>query len=207
MEKSKSHIFDSTEGTDLINIQYGVCFGAIFVLLFDREYGKLSLHLMVNTSLDYLVPFLFLLTYFFMDWLTANFVRSKIKFNFVLMLSWSLTIWFLGALVILSNGEEFVKFIMLASYAIIVGIYHFLTYFTKLYSMSPISKIWGGVISAILVMIGIFFLYQTIVSYLNSFLLNDNIQLRFCFVVIGMILLKCFSVFNIYKNVESKIPI
>lgn len=121
----------SSEGINLINIQHGVAFGAIFTSLFRQP----------PSSLETVGLFLPLLLYYFVDWLTVNFAREKYNFTSKFVFAGSFTIWCLAALVILSNTHNSYKYLLLSVYISGVGLYDLIGFLFNhritLYKLSP----------------------------------------------------------------------
>lgn len=190
----------SSEGANLLNIQYGVCFGVIFSLCFIHN----SDHTTFAVSISNVFPFLALLLYFFLDWLLANFLRDKIQFNIFLLLGWSLTIWFLGTVVNLVNSVSPAKYVLVASYAFVVGLYHLTAYCSKLYPIDQGPKVVGILLSAPLVLLGLYFLAQTLPPVLHAAGTETEVASILGYIVAGMIILKLLSIWNLYIQLRPE---
>lgn len=97
---------NSSEGANLLNIQYGVVFGAIFTFCFDQVPQSPIVTVAISSKQS--LPFFCILGYFFLDWMTANVVvklkRNDIPIPFTYYLFCTLAIWFLGSLVVLMRN-------------------------------------------------------------------------------------------------------
>ena len=130
------------EKLNLINLQYGVAFGTIFNFMFFLSIPA-SKSPSVNFAIHFpiFIPFLFLLIYFVVDWLTANYLQDRIDLTPIRILSWSTSIWFLGSVIILTNSEGYFKYFWLSIYTVITGFYDLTSYGKEFNVREEISTI------------------------------------------------------------------
>lgn len=184
---------NSSEGANLFNIQYGVCFGAIFSNCFVQNSDSINF----SVSNSHLLPFLALLLYFFLDWLIANFLRDKIRFSIILLLGWSLTIWFLGTVIILIRSTYAIKYGLVGFYTFYIGLYQLWAYCSKLYPIDHGPKIVGMYFSAPFFLIGLFFMYQVYLLLFTEYATETEVADILVYVLSGMIFLKYLSIWNL----------
>lgn len=115
----------SSEAANLINLQYGVCFGVVFALLFYLNPPPKSYVVFIIPSLTLILPFIFLWLYYILDWLTANFLKEKLTSPWYIIF-WTIAIWSLGCIIIMVNSLGPLKYFLLSFYAIVTGMYNLL---------------------------------------------------------------------------------
>lgn len=201
---------ESAEGANLLNIQYGVCFGALFSLCFylkplvpdttaagDRLAEEFQLVVAVPSGST--LPFAILLVYFFLDWTFANFLRTKIEFGLTRVLLWSLAIWSLGAVVLLTKGANDARFVATAVYVFPVSIYQLVEHARGTYGDS-LLRFAGLSVSTIFVILSL--LALVIAVFISLGWLADNPDAsRFLTVLVGaMVLTKTANVAIVWQS-------
>ena len=73
---------NTSEGINLMNIQYAVVFGVVFSFSFYVNSGS-SAHAKFAISNENIITFICLLFYLLIDWTRANFLQEKIDFTSV----------------------------------------------------------------------------------------------------------------------------
>ncbi len=192
---------DRSEGTNLINIQYGVAFGAIFSFCFDHVPGSSTIRIAITPC--NILPFLGLIIYFLLDWLTANFARTKYKFEDWVIYLWSLAIWYLGSLVVLMNSEDNLGYMGLSLYLIVAGLFDVFGYRNKFYTLANIRSLLWMNLAGMKIIVGLIVFLQAIVVVYGG----ANTSLKFIatiliFVVSGMKMLRYYLLIK-DKNGES----
>lgn len=148
----------SSEAAGLINLQYGVCFGSVFALLFYLNPPPKLDVVFIIPSLPLILPFIFLWLYYILDWLIANLLKEKLTSVWYVIL-WTLAIWSLGCIIIMVNSVGSLKYFLLSSYAILTGMYNFLL---LKFRATALEILWiFGV--AITILLGLYLLYQSII--------------------------------------------
>ena len=154
----------TSEGANLINIQYGVAFGVIFNLCFYQDTSAPIRVAVVN-----FFPFLGFLIYFFIDWLTANFARDKFVFGDWIVYVWSLAIWYLGSIVILMNSEGNFKYLWASIYIVIAGLFDLFGYKNIFYKLTNgLSIVWVSLAGVKFIFGAILFLFTEFATIRKS---------------------------------------
>lgn len=120
--------FKIEDSFQLINLQYGVCFGFLFSTFFSvEESGTLNVHLKLLS--DYWAFYVMLL-YFFLEWGIYNLTKDQVTYNVVEILLMSIGIWFLGYVTLLprSNTNIATGQMLLGAYFFIANILRWIFY-------------------------------------------------------------------------------
>lgn len=154
----------SSEGANLINLQYGVCFGVVFASLFylNPPPPKFNVSLAVSSWV-----FITLCFYYFFDWLIANLLREKLA-SLWYILAWTIAIWFLGFIIIMTNNLGTLKYFLLSSYAIITAMYNL---FILKFRITASGILWKFGAS-ITILLGLYLLSQAVVFELTAITKN-----------------------------------
>ena len=155
---------DSSEGANLLNIQYGVAFGVIFAFCFYQNNPSSPINFAILKE-NYF-PFFGLVTYFLIDWLTANFARDNFIFSEWFIYVWCLATWYLGSVVIIINSKDSFRYVWLSSYIIIAGIFDLFGYHNKFYksTYTGLFVCWIYLAGIKFILGGVLFLQSIIVA-------------------------------------------
>jgi hypothetical protein len=134
MKSNPAMKLDTTEGANLINIQYGVAFGVMFAFCFYQDTPSSPIRFAIPVA--NLLPFLGLIIYFFLDWLTANFAKDKFVFKDWMTYAWSLAIWYLGSVVILINSAGDFRYLWVGLYFFVAGLFDLFGYKNIFYNLA-----------------------------------------------------------------------
>lgn len=143
---------NSSEGANLINIQYSVAFGVIFAFCFYQDFPSSPVGVAISHS--NFLPFGLLVVYYFLDWLTANFARDKFPFKDWVVLAWSLSTWYIGSVVILMNSSDNFRYVWLGSYIFIVGLFDLVGYRNIFYNLTTTRSLLWLLLAAIKIIMG-----------------------------------------------------
>lgn len=201
-DKSRRGI-DGNEGANLLNIQYGVCFGVIFALCFTLEKTAGSYAVAMTVQRSQVLFFSSMLLYFFLDWGLANFLRERLHFSLWRILMLSTAIWFLGAVVILTNCASPLRFVMLGVYATTVGGYQFVTHMQDFYPIPSGSRWFGRFISAIMILIGLYFFYSSVLVVTRRVCEGTCGNVFLVAVIVSLLLIKVLNVSNLYSHLRE----
>ena len=191
---------DRSEGANLLNIQYGVCFGVIFSLCFYLNSTPPKFNITLTIPWDNPIPFAGLVFYFFLDWIHANWLKEKIQFNLWLVLLWSIAIWCLGSVVTMTNSSNVSKYLLIGSYVSVVGIYHLISYLKKLYPLPSGSLMIGVFSSSIIALIGIYFLFNALLLFFQIVKTNSHLEAILSEIVVCLVVVKIFHICNLHGN-------
>lgn len=125
--------------SNLLNIQYGVCFSVVFSSLFyfSRDSSKGEYETFLKLDGSNLVIAILLIVYFFLDWIFANFYHStRIRIDRFADLSRlvaiSVWVWLLGALVITAiSGITTTSYSIFIIYVIGTVLFQFSLFFIE----------------------------------------------------------------------------
>lgn len=109
-------------GSNLMNTQYAVMFGVIFAFCFYVDHRPKS-HVSTAIRSEIALVFIPLLLYFLVDWARMNFLKRKINFTFWFIFFWTISIWCLGLIIVMSNALGSLRYILFAAYIVFVSIY------------------------------------------------------------------------------------
>lgn len=185
-----------SEEIALINIQYGVGFGVIFQYCFTTN--ATPFNIWPSLSGATLGTFVCLVLYFFLDWLNANLLRGKVPLRLWRLLMWSLVIWFLAACVTLAIGVSESKYIFLASYVCIVGVYQLLSHIEGFYRLAAGPRLIGIWLSAMMILIGGFLLYNAALVLSQAVGTGFYVRRIAFWVVFSLLVIK--GLFVVYLN-------
>lgn len=159
---------DSSEGANLINIQYAVMFGIIFTFSFYLNNNQSNFHIIPAISSNNIWLFILLLFYFLISWVTSNYIRGNIEFTPFYIVTWTIAIWYLGAVVIMINSLGSFKYLFLSSYISIVSLYDFIAYGdNSFYCTDTLSSIIWKFFTGISLILGFFLLIPTLIVTLD----------------------------------------
>jgi len=144
---------NSSEGANLINIQYGVAFGVIFAFCFYQDFPSSPVGVAISYS--NFLPFGLLVVYYFLDWLTANFARDKFNFKDWVVLAWSLSTWYIGSVVILMNSSDNFRYVWLSCYILLVGLFDLFGYRNILYQLTTTRSLLWVLLAGIKTIMGV----------------------------------------------------
>lgn len=178
------------EKINLINLQYGVSFAAIFNFMFSYKTTESITYLDFAIHSSNYVVFFALILYFIIDWLTANYLRNKITLSPFIILSWSIAIWYLGAVIILNNGIGAFKYLWLGLYIVMAGFYDLFGFSAEFNTKEELSTIIWIFISAIKVILGSVIVFPSAIYFFNNRLELNELNNLANLLVISVLLLK-----------------
>ncbi|MFC2082327.1 hypothetical protein ACFLQT_01205 [Bacteroidota bacterium] len=145
---------------DLLNLQYGVVFGAIFSLMFSHTTQGTIHGIEFTISESNLLIFFLLLVYFVLDWISANYFKNEYANTPTKIFLWSSAIWIIGGVIIYINSISILRYFVFSVYVIIIGLYDLFLYSDDFHSGNLSSILWMF-LSVIKTLVGfIFFLYS-----------------------------------------------
>ena len=166
-------ILDAREGISLMNIQYAVMFGLIFSFTFSVDSCPKS-HIATAIRHEIFFVFVPLLLYFLIDWARSNFLWERITFSFFIVFFWTLGIWSLGLIIVMSNALGSLRHVLLAAYIVCVSIYDIVFIIKKVIKdLTPKQSRSLGVVAGITLFFGAVFLFCTL--FPNSWAIDDCI--------------------------------
>jgi len=186
----------SSEGVNLINLQYGVCFGVIFASFFYLNPPPPKFH--VSFAVSSWV-FIMLCFYYFFDWLTANLLREKLA-SLWYVLGWSIFTWFLGLIIIMTNSLGILKYFLLSSYTIITAIYNL---FILKFRITTSGILWkfGASITGLL---GLYLLLQAVVAFKLTAITQNYLESILPWFIPALLFTKIIRFVDLYTMPEDK---
>lgn len=145
--------FKTDDIFQLLNLQYGVCFGFIFSTFFSvGSTGVLQIHLQ---WVPHFWEFYLLLFYFFLDWGMFNLTKNHLNYKIGEILVTSIGIWALGYVTLLPRSETSLPIgqLLLGIYFLLAGIQRFYFYALKRYyigdeeMINPASSLAGSILT------------------------------------------------------------
>lgn len=193
----------STEGADLLNLQYGVCFGVIFSLFFDipekGSFRDIRITIMPIEGTHFII-FFGMLFYFFLDWATLNFLKDIVKFSLTRTVVLSIFVWFLGSIVITVSTSSEARFLLFVLYALPAGFYHLTNYATGWYKVQNASgggSLLVGILFSVAWILLSLWLSVVLLSAHHRPTLMDSMHELSSYSVFGLLLLKFLHVANL----------
>jgi len=191
----------------MLNVQYAVVFAAVFSTLYSIDStSKINQIKFLFPENDFvLYTFCLLLFYFFLDWLTILYIRSKldITFSVVYITLWSFAIWAMGFLLLIIKFNHDSKSYFISLYLLFISFYYIYFYKTKKIGDSSLSYI-GLFFSVIIFIMALIVMYITflpqLIHFSSPFIFNES---EFIFVIFAFLfVLKVLHFFNVYMAKE-----
>ena len=113
---------------DLINLQYGVCFGFIFSSFFSFNEPDHTIKIQLGSGINYVI-FFALIFYFFLDWALFNTSVNHFEPSIPKSIILSMGIWGLGLITLVPRNSSYSQEVNI----ILVGIYYFMAGTFKLF--------------------------------------------------------------------------
>jgi len=166
--------FKTEDIFQLVNLQYGVCFGFIFSTFFSVETsGTLRIHLQ---WLPAYWEFYLLLFYFFLDWGMFNLTKNHLNYEIGEILLTSIGIWSLGYITLLPRSETSLPIgqILFGTYFLFAGFQRFYFYAFKRYYVgneeiiNPASSMTGSILTFFQIALSLFALLSASLVVLFS---------------------------------------